>query len=401
MVVYFAFLFHIYQPPVQLPFVIKQIANESYRPIIEALRNHPSAKITLNINGTLTEQLNDFGYMDILEGLTTLASIGQVEFTGSGKFHPLLPLIPFPEIRRQIELNYETNQKLFGELFKPRGFFPPEMAVSEEVFSVVEEMGYDWIIMSGIANTLPEFPTTFISQHPNGLNLLFRDDYISIDCAFDKINTVDAFINRLYYKHTSEDYYIILAMDGETFGHHVKHAIRNFLIPLFDALPHRNDVKLCNVSEIIDRFPKGSNQTPQASSWSTMPYDLAHNVPFPLWFDPKNEVHMEQHRFFMYALTLIHLSEKYREAMDDERKNIFDNARNLLDRGIHSCQQWWASRRPFYGPDMILRGLNEVLMASVNAKRSIPESNLDIKDAMELIMKDMLKAHNKIVLSLI
>ncbi len=50
--------------------------------------------------------------------------------------------------------------------------------------------------------------------------------------------------------------------------------------------------------------------------------------------------------------------------------------------------------------DMILRGLNEVLMASVNAKRSIPESNPDIKDAMELIMKDMLKAQNKIVLSL-
>ena len=41
-------------------------------------------------------------------------------------------------------------------------------------------------------------------------------------------------------------------------------------------------------------------------------------------------------------------------------------------------------------------------MASVNAKRSIPsDQNLtDIKDAMELIMKDMLKAHNKIILSL-
>ncbi len=190
-------------------------------------------------------------------------------------------------------------------------------------------------------------------------------------------------------------------MDGETFGHHVKHAINNFLIPLFDALPHRNDVKLCNISEIIDKFPKSNIQNPRASSWSTMPYDLAHDVPFPLWFDPNNEIHIEQHRFFMYALTLIHLSYKYRDSMDDERKNIFDNARNLLDRGIHSCQQWWASRRPFYSPDLILRGLNEVLMASVNAKRSIPESNLDIKDAMELIMKDMLKAHNKIVLSLI
>ena len=87
--------------------------------------------------------------------------------------------------------------------------------------------------------------------------------------------------------------------------------------------------------------------------------------------------------------------------MDEEKKRIFDNARNLLDRGIHSCQQWWASQRPWYSPDMILRGLNEVLMASVNAKRSIPESNQDIREALELIMKDMLKAQNKIVLSLI
>ncbi len=400
MVVFFAFLFHIYQPPVQIPAVIKQIVNESYKPIIEALREHPGAKITLNINGTLTEQLHDFGYDDLIEAITTLASRGQIEFTGSGKFHPLLPLIPEPEIKRQIKLNNETNQYFFGKLYKPRGFFPPEMAVSEEVFKTVKKAGFDWMIMSGIANILSEFPTNHISVHPNGLKVLFRDDYISIDCAFDKINHVNAFANRLKYKDTSEDTYILLAMDGETFGHHVKHAIQNFLIPLFDALPHRNDVRLCTVSEIVDTFPKGFTQVPRDSSWSTMPYDIATDVPFPLWFDPNNEIHREQHRFFMYALTLIHLSSKFRESMDDEKKRIFDNARNLLDRGIHSCQQWWASKRPWYSPDMILRGLNEVLMASVNAKCSIPENNPDIRDAMELIMKDMLKAQNKIILTL-
>ena len=400
MVVYFAFLFHIYQPPVQIPLVIKQIVNESYRPIIEALRDHPEAKITLNINGTLTEQLHDFGYEDLLGLITTIASRGQIEFTGSGKFHPLLPLIPEPEIKRQINLNDETNQYFFGKLYHPRGFFPPEMAISEEVLKTVKKAGFEWIVMSGIANTLPEFPTNHISIHSSGLKLLFRDDYISIDCAFDKINNVETFINRLKYKNTSEDMYVILAMDGETFGHHVKHAIKDFLIPLFQALPHRDDIKICTVSEIVDRFPKGFTQTPQDSSWSTMPYDIATDVPFPLWFDPNNQIHFEQHRFFMYALTLIHLSAKYRESMDDERKQIFDNARNLLDRGIHSCQTWWASRRPFYSPDMILRGLNEVLMASVNAKRSIPDNVPDIKEAMELIMLDMLKAQNKIILSL-
>jgi len=401
MVVYFAFLFHIYQPPVQIPIVIKQIVNESYKPIMEALQDHPEAKITLNINGTLTEQLHDFGYDDLIGAITTLASKGQIEFTGSGKFHPLLPLIPEPEVKRQITLNNDTNRHFFGKLYNPRGFFPPEMAVSEEVFKTVKKSGFDWIIMSGIANTLPNFPTNNISIHPNGLRLLFRDDYISIDCAFDKINNVDAFIKRLYYKHTSEDYYVILAMDGETFGHHVKHAINNFLIPLFQTVPHRNEINICTISEIVDRFPKGFTQVPRDSSWSTMPYDIATDVPFPLWLDPQNKIHLEQHRFFMYALTMIHLSAKYRDSMDDEKKRIFDNARNLLDRGIHSCQQWWASQRPFYSPDMILRGLNEVLMASVNAKRSVPENNPDIREAMELIMEDMLKAQNKIVLSLI
>ncbi|MFX1452238.1 MAG: hypothetical protein ACFFCM_15480, partial [Promethearchaeota archaeon] len=278
MVVYFGFLFHIYQPPVQIPAVVKQIVNESYRPIIEALRDHPEAKITLNINATLTEQLHDFQHDDLIGAITTLASRGQIEFTGSGKFHPLLPLIPEPEILRQIELNNETNRHFFGKLFNPRGFFPPEMAVSEEVFKTVKKAGFDWMIMSGIANTLPEFPTNHISVHPNGLKLLFRDDYTSIDCAFDKINNVDAFVSRLYYKHTSEDYYVILAMDGETFGHHVKHAIRDFLIPLFQALPHRDDVKIYTVSEIVDKFPKGFTQVPRDSSWSTMPYDIAHDV---------------------------------------------------------------------------------------------------------------------------
>ncbi|MFX1496534.1 MAG: hypothetical protein ACFFBH_03300 [Promethearchaeota archaeon] len=400
MVVYFAFLFHIYQPPVQIPQVIKQIVNESYKPIIKALENHTYAKITLNINGTLTEQLHDFGYDDLIQSIIMGANRGQIEFTGSAKFHPILPLIPEQEIRRQIKLNNETNRYFFGKLYTPRGFFPPEMAISEEVFKVVKKLGFDWVILSGIANILPDFPTNYISLHKNGLKLIFRDDYISIDCAFNKINNVDTFINRLKYKNSNEDMYIILAFDGETLGHHVKGAIDDFLIPLFETLPQRQDIKICTVSEIVDRFPKRTKQVPRVSSWSTMPYDLAHDVPFPLWFDPNNEIHREQHRFFMYALTLINLSTKYRDSMDEEKKKIFENARNLLDRGIYSCQQWWASQKPWYNPDMILRGLNEVLIASVNAKRSIPDNNPEIKEAMELIMRDMLQAHDKIILTL-
>ncbi len=401
MTVYFAFLLHIYQPPVQIAPVIKQIVRESYRPLISALRDNPWAKISLNINATLTEQLNDYGYTDLIEGMATLASRGQIEFTGSAKFHPLLPLIPKPEIIRQIKLNNDTNRKFFGKVYQPRGFFHPEMAISEEIFPSIKECGIEWVIGSGIANSTAEFPTSHITRHKKtGLGLVFRDDVISIDCAFDKVNNVDAFANRLKYKNQDHDYYVILAMDGETFGHHVKHAISNFIIPLSQALPHRNDINICTVSEIIDRFPKGPKQIPKASSWSTMQYDIDRNVPFPLWFEPQNELHQEQHRFIMFALTSVHLAQKYRESMDDGQKGMFDNARNFLDRGIHSCQQWWASKRPWYSPDMIIRGLGEILLAVVNARRSVPQQAVDIKEAMNLILENMLKAQNKIILSL-
>ena len=86
--------------------------------------------------------------------------------------------------------------------------------------------------------------------------------------------------------------------------------------------------------------------------------------------------------------------------MDNNQKSLYDNARNFLDRGIHSCQQWWASKRPWYSPDMIIRGLSEIILASVNAKRSIPPTSTDILQAMDLIFKDMLIAQNKIILSL-
>jgi hypothetical protein len=49
---------------------------------------------------------------------------------------------------------------------------------------------------------------------------------------------------------------------------------------------------------------------------------------------------------------------------------------------------------------MILRDLNEILLATINAKRSIPDGAEDIKDAATMILEDMFKAQDKILLSL-
>ena len=256
---------------------------------------------------------------------------------------------PNLKVTRQIELNNETNRRLIGECSQPRGFFPPEMAVSNEIYGPIKAAGFEWVIASGIANVLPDWPTNYVcTDKGTQLKVVFRDDIISVDCAFNKINSMDELARRLKYKGNDQDYYVILAMDGETFGHHIKGKVDSFLKPVFEALPQRFDIKMVTISELIDKFPEGPSQTPRNSSWSTMSYDLQRNVPYPLWLDPQNELHQQRQHFIMFALTAVNLAQKYRDSMNDDQKGLFDTARNFLDQGVHSCQQWWASKRPWY-----------------------------------------------------
>ena len=67
--IYWAQLFHFYQPPTQLPPVLDKICNESYRPLLEVFRQYPGARVTVNINGVLTEMLRDCGHQDVIDGL--------------------------------------------------------------------------------------------------------------------------------------------------------------------------------------------------------------------------------------------------------------------------------------------------------------------------------------------
>jgi alpha-amylase/alpha-mannosidase (GH57 family) len=81
-----------------------KVSNESYRPLMDVFEAYPNARATFNINGVLTEMLGLYGYSDVLGSMRNLAEGGQIEFTGSAKFHPILPLIPREEVERQIRL---------------------------------------------------------------------------------------------------------------------------------------------------------------------------------------------------------------------------------------------------------------------------------------------------------
>ncbi len=80
---YWAQLLHFYQPPTQTHEVLRRVADESYRPLLAVLKEHPGAKLAININGVLTELLLEHGMGDIVAGLRELGERGQVEFVAA------------------------------------------------------------------------------------------------------------------------------------------------------------------------------------------------------------------------------------------------------------------------------------------------------------------------------
>ena len=412
--IYWAQLLHFYQPPTQLPEVLHKICNESYRPLIEVFSKHPNARATININGVLTEMLWYHGYGDIIDGLVKLAEKGQIEFVGSGKYHPILPLIPRKEMERQIRLNRITNSHFFGKAYKPSGFFPPEMCYSKEIVDPIVESGHQWVIVGGIACTVdwPLDKIHYVERNSDRLMVFFRDDILSNKISFQEVDAAGFLENLKQLKGDRENSYVVTAMDAETYGHHIQDWENLFLAEVYEEIQPtietfaafkqatvlarqqdqfisddklQNEIKVVTISELLNVFPAGSRIEPRASSWSTTGDDLLADNPFPLWKDKVNEIHRLQWEHLNICFDLVDRALSITD--NEESKRFAVISRGLLDRALHSCQFWWASRRPMWDINLVHLGLIDQWRVIVNAYRAINKGSVEEKVKREYYHK--------------
>ncbi len=359
---------HFYQPPTQDVHVLKEINETCYEPLFQMLLDNPDFKCTFNINTILLDLLTDHGLDHTIDLLKEIVAKKQIEIVGSGKFHPILPLIPKQEVLHQIEIQENDLKRVFPG-WQKGGFFPPEMAISPGIASLLAQEGYKWVISSGIACP-SEWPFDKIYQNTEGnMNLFFRDDVVSNEISFKKIS-VEFFIEKLKVLYGSP-HYIITAQDGETFGHHIKDYEKTFLEQAMRTAIEDKDIELVFISDLPAHFKAGGKIRPTASSWSTSQADLDYNNPYPLWNHPDNPVHRVQFKFLKNIFELV-----YQLEGNAGCKNVQEatTARYFLDRGLHSCQLWWASARPMWSPNMILKGAELLLRAAFNARLGIIDS---------------------------
>ncbi len=399
--IYWAQLLHFYQPPTQVPSVLKKICDESYRPLLQVFNEYPNARVTINFNGVLTDMLMDCGHIDVIEGLRKLAESGQLEFTGTGKYHPILPLIPREEVKRQIDLNTQTNRRSFGKAYTPQGFFPPEMCYSQDILEPIIKSGFRWIILSGIACPA-EWPLDVIyrvESEGQDLAVFFRDDVLSNRISFQKLNASDFITHLEEWRGQRENIYVVTAMDAETYGHHIQGWERAFLAKVYEELgppaepieevkqakalagqhaaflangEAAGKIQMVTISQLLDLFPQGHPIGPTPSSWSTSKGDMEAGDYYPLWQGRNNELHRLQWEHLNICIELVNKALEY--ADNEESRHSAAIARGLLDRAEHSCQMWWASNRPMWDINLIHMGLLDQLRTVVNAYRAINKS---------------------------
>ena len=388
MTVYWAPLIHIYQPPSQEIEILKRIDKECYKPLFSMMDEHDNSKFSLNINGILIELLYEFGLGDTMDLLKNLVSENKIEIVGTAKYHPILPLIPKKEVYHQIGLNEEINRKEFGNNWQRNGFFPPELAISRKVTEIIHELGYKWVLMSGIA--CPEdWPYDKIYCSPNGLQLFFRDDILSNKISFKKIK-VKEFVETIkeiflpekdskIEKSEEIDRYLITAMDGETFGWHIKQYERTFLGKALDLIQKDDCIKIVFISELENYFPINNKRiNPRHSSWSTSPKDLEDKVPYPLWNHPENNVHKFYWKILKSLNNLMELADKLDLTKNWDVSNYYQTARYYYDRGLHSCPLWWSnSIHGMWSPNLIYKGLELLMRSALNAQLALVQAGIE------------------------
>lgn len=347
---------HMYQPAQQQPDILEAIVAQSYRPIVEGLRKNKHVRLTLNINGSLLELFDRYGYHDVIDSLRQLGEAHQIEFTSSAKYHALLPFLNEREIERQISINTDTLSFFLGDKMKFKGFFPTEMAYDKKILPIISAMGFEWLIIDEISCTgemNQVDPHTLYSIADTNLKVFFRNRRLSNLIMSAAVRSPEALLEATHDVKVGD--YVVTAMDIETFGHH-RPGLEKVMFEVF-ATP---GVELLQLSDVAKLDWNQKTVTPVPATWASSKQDIENNSQFLSWSDPQNTIHPKQ--WELMALVLQAVDEM------DPTSPEYANVRQKMNVALASDHFWWASAKPWWSLEMIEDGAFRL----IDTLRSIP-----------------------------
>jgi len=382
-----ALVLHLYQPPTQDEAVFRRIFSQCYQPLIKLIKNKKNFSLTLNIPLSLLEQADKYGYGDWISDIKTLYASERVELVGTAAYHPLLTKLSIESAERQIVLNEYALGYYFGSRTGFEGeFFSPECAVNNEVVSLVSELGYDWVLVdqTAIPNlSYDGYDPVYNTLKGLDIKIVSRNKSLSDALSFYREPSVDQIINTIFSKGDNQ----VIALDGETFGHHNPLGIA-MLEDIIDVVVDRGgsfssvcqllpEMKARNIEEIIE------------STWGAGYEDMATGNAYPYWSGNEIQKRLGSLEKILgdYQASIPVSDEPHDSAAQplwfyESMTDTLDETKEYLKRLFwimkyeHSDKYWWSSKKAILGNPMLFhRGMVEKSLSyASNVAASIPDS---------------------------
>lgn len=255
---------------------------------------------------------------EIIPGYKKAAERGQVEFSVTPYYHPILPLLcttnsakeanlhsrlPAKEFKypqdaqEQIESAIKFYHQRFG--VAPAGMWPSEESVSERVLPFIIEAGINWIVTdeailfrslkSKKRDTKLLYQPHLLKRKEGELNVVFRDRNLSDLIGFVYHNwkaekAVDDFMNHLEIiskTFKGSDTLVTIAMDGENAWEYFTNDGHDFLNLLYQRLSDSKTIKTTTISKYLKDYPpKLKIKHLATGSWIYGNFDKWMNNPF-------------------------------------------------------------------------------------------------------------------------
>ncbi len=294
-----------------------------------------------------------------------LAVSGQIEVSTTPYYHPILPLVcdsniasvahpgvPLPprfrypqDARRQLALAREYCTTHFG--VAPVGLWPSEGSVSDEVFTIAAELGYQWAATdSGVLNRTLSRPVAVDGlyrpyrwhRNERALGVIFRDHFLSdlIGFVYSKMDAVAAaedFLRRIRENcagilHSGRDATVPIILDGENAWEYYDRNGRPFLRELYGRISADPGMQAVTVKEALQLAAPDPVDHIFPGSWIDANFDV--------WIGAD-----EDNQAWTQLLRARQTFDATANVSDEQRRMAYEEL--LIAEGSDWC--WW------YGPE--------------------------------------------------
>jgi hypothetical protein len=139
-----ALILHNHQPVGNFGWVIGEVYERAYEPMVGALERHPGVRLALHYTAPLLEWL-DANKPEFLDRLRALVARGQVEIVGGGHFEPILASLPERDRAGQLSRMRTDLERRFG--VAPRGAWLAERVWEPSLPTALVDAGYEYTVL--------------------------------------------------------------------------------------------------------------------------------------------------------------------------------------------------------------------------------------------------------------